>query len=70
MSKQEKNSDQLLSVKDLTRYFAVSRQSIFRWIATGELKPTLKMGHVIRFTPEAVEEFIRANEAQRNTQNA
>jgi len=53
--------DQLLSVKDLTMFFGVSRQSIFRWIATGQLKPTLKIGRTVRFSRADVDSFMAAN---------
>lgn len=55
----------LFTVKQAAARFAVSRQTVLKWAGSGELK-CLKIGNVLRFTPEAIEEFIRANEAKRS----
>lgn len=54
----------LLTVRDAAARFSVSRQTVLRWAGSGELK-CLKIGNVLRFTPEAIEDFIRENEAKR-----
>ena len=55
----------LLTVRETAARFSVSRQTVLKWAGSGELK-CIKIGNVLRFTPEAIEEFIHANEAQRS----
>lgn len=54
----------LLTVRDAAKYFSVSRQTILKWIASGELR-CVRIGNVLRFQPDAIQQFIAANEAQR-----
>jgi excisionase family DNA binding protein len=55
----------LLTVRDAAKHFSVSRATVLKWAASGELK-CIKIGNVLRFTPEGIEQFIAANEAKRD----
>ena len=56
---------ELLTVGDVARLFKVSKITIHRWKANGELR-FVKLGPgSVRFRPEDVEAFIKANEMQR-----
>jgi len=62
------NNQELLSTKDVAKLFAVSEQTVRKWYRAGELK-FIQRGQVIRVTREAVEQFIKSNEAAREKQN-
>lgn len=58
-------TNNLLTVRQAATRFSVSRQTVLKWAGSGELK-CLKIGSVLRFTPEGIEQFIAENEAKRN----
>jgi excisionase family DNA binding protein len=61
----ESITSNLLNVKQVAAIFGASRQTIIRWVASGELK-SFRMGNVLRFTPGDVEKFIQSNQAKQN----
>jgi excisionase family DNA binding protein len=48
---------QLLTTKQVADRMNVSQQTIFKWSRKGIL-PGVKLGYLLRFEPDAVEEFI------------
>jgi len=50
-------SDQLLSVKEVSKRLSVSEISIRRWVKNSRLHP-LRIGRLLRFTPLEVERFL------------
>ena len=58
-------TNNLLTVRQAAARFSVSRQTVLKWAGSGELK-CIKIGNVLRFTPEGIEQFIAANEAKRD----
>ena len=61
----ESIASNLMTVRDVAAHFSVSRQTVVRWVASGELK-SFRMGNVLRFTPGNVEQFIQSNERKHN----
>ena len=64
----KESTQELLSTKDVARLFAVSEQTVRKWYRAGELK-YIQHGQVIRVTREAVQRFIKANEAAREAKS-
>jgi excisionase family DNA binding protein len=58
-------TNNLLTVREAASYFSVSRQTVLKWIASGELR-CIRIGNVLRFHPEQLQQFIQSNEAKRN----
>ena len=56
-------TDKLLTVADLCEYLQVSRSTVNRLVSAGEL-PVVKIGGSIRFSPAAVERFVRCSETK------
>jgi excisionase family DNA binding protein len=54
----------LLTVREAAQYFSVSSRIILKWVASGQLK-SFRIAGVLRFTPQAIEAFVAANEAER-----
>ena len=55
-------AQQFFSIRELTIMFSVSRQTILRWIAKGELSfVRVGLGHV-RIPREAIDDLIRRNQ--------
>lgn len=50
----------LLTVRDVARFFRRSRRTVDRWIARGKLK-TFKIGQTVRIPRAAMDEFIVNN---------
>jgi len=62
------SSQELFSTRQVAQMFSVSSQTVDRWRKRGELKSVIiGLGHP-RFTRQAVNEFIAANEAARAAQ--
>lgn len=54
----------LLTAKDVAKHFAVSQETVRRWEREGQLKGIRVVGS-LRFTEEAVKEFIARSQAER-----
>lgn len=55
--------DKLLTVADLCAFLQVSRSTVNRLVSAGEI-PVVKIGGSIRFSPAAVERFVRCSETR------
>ena len=55
------NTSKLLTVKDVAKYFRVCEVSVRRWEKSGALR-SVRIGDSIRFTPEALIDFVAAHE--------
>jgi excisionase family DNA binding protein len=53
----------LYTVNTLAEYMGVSRDLIYRLVASGQLKPG-RVGNRLRFHPDEVERYIARNTAQ------
>lgn len=56
-------TDKLLTVADLCAFLQVSRSTVNRLVSAGEI-PVVKIGGSIRFSPAAVERFVRCSETK------
>ena len=56
-------TDRLFTVQDLCEYLQVSRSTVNRLVSSGEI-PVVKIGGSIRFSPAAVERFVRSSETK------
>jgi excisionase family DNA binding protein len=60
------STQELFSTRQVAQMFGVSSQTVDRWRKSGELRSVvIGLGHP-RFTRQAVNEFIAANEANRH----
>lgn len=59
-------TETLLTAKDVAKYFSVSQESVRRWERDGLLRSVRIVGSV-RFSEEAIREFIAKNERERET---
>lgn len=51
--------EQLLTVRDVARRHRTGREQVHRWIRAGELQPVIRIGRLIRITPDALADFER-----------
>lgn len=56
-------TDRLYTVADLCEYLQVSRSTVNRLVSDGKI-PVVKIGGSIRFSPAAVERFVRCAETK------
>ena len=56
-------TDKLLTVADLCAFLQVSRSTVNRLVSDGKI-PVVKIGGSIRFSPAAVERFVRCAETK------
>jgi excisionase family DNA binding protein len=54
----------MMNIKEVSKYFHVSAQTVRAWVRDGELK-CFQLGHVSRFSDAQIQQFIEANEGQR-----
>lgn len=50
---------ELMTVEEVAELLKVSRAGVYRWVETGRLK-ALRVGSLLRFTPEDLRAFIEA----------
>lgn len=56
-------TDKLYTMQDLCELLQVSRSTVNRIISSGEL-PVVRIGGSVRFSPAAVDRYIRSNETR------
>jgi excisionase family DNA binding protein len=53
--------ESLITVKELANRLNVHSKTIYKWAHEGKI-PCVKIGYLLRFKPEAVEQFIKERE--------
>jgi excisionase family DNA binding protein len=66
MTKSHSDDSPSISPEEFAELFGISRDTVYRWIKQGRLKPVAIGPRVWRFRPSQIEAFI--NEPQRETQ--
>ena len=55
----------LLNAQDVARVLGISVEALYRWRSMGMPTPkAIRIGRTLRWTPEAVDDFIRAHQEQ------
>jgi excisionase family DNA binding protein len=52
-----------LSLEEIARHLAVSKETIYRWLAKEKI-PAHRMGKLWRFKPSEVDEWVRRGDAR------
>ena len=50
----------LLTVEEIAELFQTSTSTIYRWVHKREI-PFVKLGGKLRFSPDAIQEYIKKN---------
>ncbi len=50
----------LLTVEEIAEFFQTSTSTIYRWVHKREI-PFVKLGGKLRFSPDAIQEYIKKN---------
>ena len=53
----------LLCVEDVAQMFKVAPQTVYKWVRTGYI-PHFKLGSAVRFSQEAVLEWLKTRESK------
>jgi len=53
--------DEFLTLKEVTEILKVSRQTVYRWISSGELR-SIKIGKLVRIRKKDLEKFLKNKE--------
>ena len=56
-----------LSVEEIARHLAVSKETIYRWLEKEKI-PAHRMGKLWRFKPSEVDEWVKSGDAGTNLQ--
>jgi excisionase family DNA binding protein len=62
---EQKIKDGLMGTRQAAEYFHVSQRVLRGWLKSGELR-SLKIGGVVRITPQAICDFISDHEKNRD----
>ncbi len=69
MTTQFSSTQPLLSIKQVAQHFSVGKQTIRRWLHSGELR-SIKIGGTLRIRCEDLDAFVHANEQKRTAVSA